>query len=98
MALDCSINGVDHVQSATRRSAVLDVPGFDVKRKELRSESALLHAFNVCAIGNWRCATEIEIVVGHRSRHVIVGVDDDRAAVNLECPLPEPFVACLAVD
>src|ERR1051325_10969443 len=49
MALDCSINRVDHVQSATRGSAMLDVPWFDVKRKELGGKSTLLHAFDAGA-------------------------------------------------
>src|SRR5215213_10016164 len=96
MSLDCSINGIDHVERATRGSAVLDVPGSYVKRKELGGESALLHASDVCAIGNRRRAAKIEIVVGHRCRDVVMGVDDDRAPVNLERSLPESFVASLS--
>jgi hypothetical protein len=95
MALDGAIDGIDHVERATRRAAVLDVPGFDVKRKELGGQSALLHALDVGAIRHGRRATQIEIVVGHRRRHVVVRVDDDRATVNLQRPLPESFVARL---
>ena len=92
MAFDGAINRIDHVERATRRAAVRDVPRPDVKRKEFGGQPALLHAFDVGAIGKRRRAAEIVIVVGHRRRHIVVRVDDDCLAVNFERLLPELLV------
>ena len=95
MALDGAINGIDHVERASRGAAVFDVPRFDVERKEFRGQPALLHAFDVGAIGSRRSSAQIEIVVGHRGCDVVVSVDDDRATMDLQRSLPESFVSRL---
>src|ERR1043166_7897115 len=98
MSLNRAINRVDHVQRATRCAAVFDVPGFDVERKELRGQSALLHPLDAGAVGSRRRAAQIVIVVSHRPRDVVMRVDHDRAPLNLEGALPEPFIASLGED
>jgi hypothetical protein len=71
---------------------VLDVPGLDVEREEFRRQPTLLHTFDVRAIRRRGSSTQIEIVVGHRGGHVVMRVDNDRAPVDLQRPLPESFV------
>src|ERR1044071_7025453 len=95
MAFDGTVNGIDHVESASRGAAVFDVPWFDVKRKEFRRQPTFLHALDAGAIRSGRSSTQIVIVVGHRRRDVVMRVDDDRAPVDLQRPPPEPFVSRL---
>ena len=80
------------MSNVRRAATVLDVPGLDVERKELRRHPALLHSLDVGAIRHWWQTTEIEIVVGHWRRHVVVRVDDDGAAMDLQRALPQSFV------
>src|ERR1043166_1495610 len=98
MAFDSSINRVDHVQRAACGAAVVDVPGPDVKGRELRGQSALFHPLDARAVWSWGSAAQIVIVVGHRRRNVVVRVDDDCAAMNLERALPERLVTGLRSD
>src|ERR1041385_7666783 len=95
MTLDGAINGVDHVESAPCRAAVFDVPGPDVEREEFRGQAACLHALDVGAVGRWRRAAQVEVVVGHRRSDVVVRVDDDGATLDLQGALPETLVTCL---
>jgi hypothetical protein len=83
MAFHRTINRIDHIQGASCRAAVLDVPGFDVEREEFRRQTAFLHTFDARAIWSRGSSTEIEIVVGHRGGHVVMRVNDDRAPVDL---------------
>ena len=98
MTLNRAINGVDHVQRAARCSPVRDVPGSDVKRKEFGGQSTLLHRRDAGAIGHWRRATEIVVIVGHRRRHIIVRIDDDCFAMNLKSLFPELLIARFGGD
>src|SRR6266542_3414458 len=89
MALNGAINRIDHIQCAARGTAVCDIPGPHVKRKEFGTESTLLHAFNAGAIRYGRRATEIVVVIRHRRRHIVVRVNDDSFAVYLEGSWPD---------
>src|SRR6185437_14709673 len=93
MTLDRTVDRINHVERAAGGAAVGDVPWSHVKRKEFGSESALLHALDAGSIRHRRWTAKIVVVVCHRGRHVVVRVDDDRLAMNLERPLPELFVA-----
>src|SRR6185503_9783511 len=93
MTLDRTINRINHVERAAGGAAMSDIPWSHVKRKEFGSESALLHAFDAGAVRHRRWTAKIVVVVGHRGRHVVMRVDDDRLAMNLERSLPELFVA-----
>src|SRR5215510_626068 len=92
MALDGAIDGVNHVERAPRRAAVRHVPGSDVKRKELGCQAAFLHSLDVRPIGNGRRTSQVEIIIRHRRGDVVMSVNDDRAAMNRECSLPERFI------
>src|SRR5258705_11366371 len=93
MTLDRAINRIDHVERAAGGAAVGDVPWSFVMRKELRRQATLLHALDAGSIRHRRWTAEIVVVVCHRRRHVVVRVDDDSFAMNLERSLPELFVA-----
>src|SRR5678815_1642693 len=93
MTLDRTINRIDHVERAPRSAAVSDVPGSHVKRKEFSRQSPLLHAFDTGLIWHGRWTAQIIVIIGHRRRHVVVRVDDDGFAMNLERSLPELFIA-----
>ena len=92
MPLNRAIDRIDHVERAPRRAAVLHVPGLYIKRKEFCVEAALLHPLDAGAIRDGRIPTEIVIVVCHRRRHVIMGVNDNCATMNLKRSLPERFI------
>src|SRR5258707_1270720 len=93
MPFDGAIDRVDHVERPAGRATMRDVPGADVERKEFRGHTALLQALDVGAIRNRRRPAQVEIVVRHRGRDVVMRIDDDRALLNLERSLPELFIA-----
>src|SRR6476620_8904740 len=93
MSFDRAINRIDHVERATRGTAVRDVPRSHVKRKEFSRQPALLHALDAGAIRDRRSAAEIVIVVRHRRCYVVVRVDDDFAAMNSLSSPPKGFIA-----
>src|SRR5262245_49680096 len=95
MAFDGAINRVDHVERATGGAAVIDVPRFDVERKEFGGQAAFFHAFDVGAVGCWWSSAQIEVVVSHRRGYVIMRVDDDGASLDLLGALPETLIARL---
>src|SRR6185295_20379004 len=95
MTFTSSVHGVDHVERATRGTALRCVVWFYVDGEELCGESSLFHTIDVGAIGDrWR-ATEIKIIVRHRRCDVVMTVDDDCFALNLESAFPELLVAWL---
>src|SRR5215813_13899735 len=93
MSFDGTIDGIDHIERPPRRASMPDVPGLDVKRKEFSRQAALLHARDVCAIWLGWVAAQVEIVIRHRRRDVVVRVDDNRAAMNRERSLPQRLIA-----
>src|SRR5260370_9658470 len=95
MGFTGDIQKIINTQGAAGSPAVVDIPGLDVKRKELSSHPALLHAFDACAIRSRRGATEIVVVVSHWRGHVVVRINDDSVALDLECSPPEFFVTLL---
>src|SRR6185436_8029812 len=93
MTFDRTIDRIDHVERAPGRTTVRHVPGSDVKRKEFGGQSPLLHAFNAGAIWERRLAAEIVVVIRHRRRNVVMRIDDDCLALNVECSFPKLFIA-----
>ena len=82
MALDCAIDRIDHVERPPRGAAMRNVPGLDVKREEFGGHSAFLHALDVRAIWRRRCSAEIEVVIRHGRRDVVMRINDNRASMN----------------
>ena len=96
MAFDCAIDRIDHVERSPRGATMRNVPGLDVKREEFGGHATLFHALNIGAIRCRRCAAEIEVVIRHWRRDVVVSVDNNRPPMNGQCSLPEGRIASRA--
>ena len=67
---------------------MFDVPGLDVERKEQPGDATFLKTIDIRAIRIRRIPAEIEIIIRHRRGDVVVRVNDKRAPMNCQRPLP----------
>src|SRR5438874_13216994 len=90
-AIDC----VNHVHRSPHSAAFRHVKRFDIEREEFRSHPALTHSLKASAIGRWRRARKVVIIVGHGRGDIVVRVNHYGLAMNLLSFAPEMLVARL---